>query len=186
MNGLSLTHLGAGTAALLLGCAILAIRKGTANHRTLGWIYVVLTVAALVAILLRTRAAPRPFAGYAAFTLVALAAGVISSYSRSWLRAWRGWHAGLMLLTLLGAAMAAASIAAGVIMSAPSGVLFYRMFNAIIVAFTATALVLIWRSRTIWGAHPGKAEIDARRRYVILVTVSSLVLTAAQWPLAFP
>jgi uncharacterized membrane protein len=186
VNALSLVHIGAGTLAMLLGFAMLAMRKGTFNHKVLGWIYVCLMTIALIAIIARTRSHPAPFAGYAVFTLFALAAAVMSSRRRKSLSAWRGWHAGLMLVTLLGATMAAASIGTGALFGATSGALFYRVFNLIIVTFTAMALLLVWRSRTVWGVRLSDKELVTRRRYAMVVATSSVALVAAQWPLAFP
>ena len=186
MSALSLIHLAAAFGAMLLGFAVLALRKGTARHRILGWIYVCSLLLALTAILIGTRSHPAPFAGYAIFIVAAIAAAVGSSRFRSSVRAWRGWHAGLMLLTLLGSVMAASSIGAGAITGALSGPLFYRMFNVIILLCTPFALILMWRSRTIWGTRPSAVDLRARRRYTLLVALSSTALIVAQWPLAFP
>lgn len=186
MSLLSFLHITLNLAALLLGVVILVMRKGTARHRLLGWIYVAAMCMGLGAILLRTRLHPPPFAVYAVFILGVLAASILSARFGSLVRAWRSWHAGLMLLSFLGSIMAAASIAAGVIAAAPSGPIFYQLFNIIICVFTLLALGIIWRSSVLWGVEPRPAEAAARRHYLLVVVTSSSLLVLAQWPLAFP
>ena len=186
MNTASLFHIGSGFVSLVIGFVVLGMRKGTRKHRWFGWLYVVLMATSLLAILYRTRATPPPFAGYAVFVLFVLIAAIASSRRRTTLRSWRGWHAGLMLLTLLGSIMAATSIGAGVMSGASSGPVFYQLFNAIIVVFTGIALTLVWRNRTVWGTRLDDGDLAARRKYAVIVSASSLALVFAQWSLAFP
>jgi uncharacterized membrane protein len=184
MTPLSLLHLAAGLRAQLAAGAIFALPKGSRLHKVLGWTYVVAMGTSLVAILVRTQLAPRPFVLYAVGVVVALAAAVAASRARRRLPTWRAWHGALMALTTLAALMAMAGIVGGVLLDATVGPPFYRQFNVAIVALTVVGLGVIARRPAIWGRHPRPAERRARGKYVVLVLASSAALVAGQWPLA--
>jgi uncharacterized membrane protein len=184
MHPLSLVHFGAGLLALLAACVIFALPKGSRLHRVLGWTYVMAMGTSLVAILVRTALAPRPFVLYAIGVVAVLVAAVAMSRLRRRVVAWRAWHGALMALTCLAALMAMAGIAGGVALGATEGPAFYRQFNVAIAVLTALGLAFIVRRPVIWGRTPRPVEETARRRYAALVLVSSAALVAGQWPLA--
>lgn len=186
MNPLSLLHLGTGLLAVLAACVIFALPKGSRLHRVLGWTYVIAMGASLLAILVRTALAPRPFVVYAVGVALVLAAAVAVSRARRHVPAWRAWHGGLMALTCLAALMAMGGIVGGVALGMDSGAPFYRQFNVVIAVFTVAGLAFIATRPVVWGRAPRAVEAQARRRYVALVLASSAALVAGQWPLAFP
>ena len=70
-------HLAAALAALLLGIAILTRRKGTFNHRTLGWSWIALMAgAALSSVFIRDYRIPN-IAGYTPIHLLTLTVAVL-------------------------------------------------------------------------------------------------------------
>jgi len=186
MSLLSLVHAIAGLVSVLVGIVILSLRKGDRRHRILGWVYVATMAISLVGILARVYERAPPFAAYAVLVLVVLAAAVTVSRRRRQVEAWRAWHGALMTLTLVGSTMAMASIFGGLAIGATSGPPFYRLFNAIIAVFTAVGLWLIATRPVIWGVRAGARELAVRRRYLAFATTASLLLIAAQWPLAYP
>jgi uncharacterized membrane protein len=184
MGILGLLHAISGLGALLVAMAIIALPKGSRVHRVLGWTYASLMAVGLVAILVHTRNAPPPFAGYAVFVIGLLLVAIAVSRYRARIAAWRAWHGALMSLTILGALMAFGSIVGGLAIGASSGPPFYRLFNVIIIAMTALGVVLIASMRVIWGRQPRPAEQIARIVFATLTIASSLALVLAQLPLA--
>jgi uncharacterized membrane protein len=184
MHPLSLFHLAAGLLAVLAACAIFALPKGSRLHRVLGWTFVVAMGASLVAILVRTALAPRPFVAYAGGVLLVLVAAVTMVRARRRIAAWRAWNGALMALAFLAALMAMAGLAGGVAIGATSGPAFYRQFNIVIAVLTVAGLAFVATRPVIWGRAPRPPEQAAKRRYAALVLVSSAVLVATQWPLA--
>ena len=180
----SLVHRGAGALALLVALAIFALPKGSRLHRWLGWTYVVAMGASLLAILVRTAFAPRPFVLYAVGVVAVLAIAATLPRVRRRVAAWRAWHGALMALTTLAALIALTGIIGGVLVGATSGPPFYRQFNVVIAVLTAAGLAFIALRPVIWGRAPRPQEQSARRRYAALVLVSSALLVAGQWPMA--
>lgn len=97
-------HAGAALAALAVGAFVLAIPKGTASHRALGWLWVILMAgAALTSFAIASR--PGQFSLlhiFSAWTLIALVLGLRHRY-----RGERRDHAWTMGLTFLGLVAAA-------------------------------------------------------------------------------
>jgi uncharacterized membrane protein len=184
MHPLSLFHLGAGLLAVLAACVIFALPKGSRLHRVLGWTFVVAMGASLLAILVRTALAPRPFVVYAGGVLLVLVAAVAMTRARRRVVAWRAWHGALMALSCLAALMAMGGLVGGVALGATSGPAFYRQFNVVIAVLTVAGLAFIAMRPVLWGRVPRPAEATARRRYAALVLASSAALVAGQWPLA--
>ena len=102
------------SAALLLAAAVFARRKGTASHRTLGWIYVacmlILNAAALG--VYQITGIWGPFHWLALVSLATLCAGMLPAIRRSagrWQTGWLGYHSHFMAWSAIGLAAAGAS-----------------------------------------------------------------------------
>ena len=184
MSVLGLFHAACGLGALLVAVAIIALPKGSRAHRMLGWTYACLMAMGLVAILVRTRNAPPPFAGYAVFVIGLLIVAIVVSRRRAHIAAWRAWHGALMSLTIMGAVIAFGSIVGGLAIGASSGPPFYRLFNFLIVGMTAVGVAMIASTSVIWGRQPRVPERRARVGFGVLSIASSLALVIAQVPLA--
>jgi uncharacterized membrane protein len=184
MSWLSIAHLLGGTISVLAALAIFALRKGSRQHRWLGWVYVVSLAISLVGIIIRTMARPHPFGGYAAFALVLIFGAVVAVRMRKRFEAWRSWHGALMSLTMLGSLMAIGSIVGGVVVGDGNGPAFYRMFNAIIIVFTVLGLWVINTRRVIWQGRSGEMDGAARIRFNLLAVAASALLVVAQLPMA--
>lgn len=180
----SWVHLIGAVVSLIAGLLIFRLRKGDRRHRVLGWIYVLGLGSSLVGIVIRTAPHPRPFAAYAVFCLLLITASIAASRFRDRVDAWRSWHASLMSLTYVGSAMAALSIAGGVLVGASSGPAFYRMFNVLIVAVTGVGLWLINTRRAVWPNPSVDPVRTARFRFSALAISAAGLLVLTQVPLA--
>jgi uncharacterized membrane protein len=184
MNPLSLLHLVAAAAALVIGFIMVRLPKGNHRHRVFGWWYVGLMSIGLIGILIRRWRDPHPFLAYAVMILIVLAIAVAVLRGRKQLPTWRAWHGSLMALTLLGATLAASSVVGGALIGDGSGAPFYRLFNVLIAFGTLAGLGIINTRRVLWGQTTRVRA--ARWWYSTLVIASSAALIAGQWPMAFP
>jgi uncharacterized membrane protein len=180
MSSHSLAHVLLGAIALILGVCVVALRKGDARHRALGWSYVAFMGTSLVAILAGARGHLRPFHGYAAVILGALIAAAWVPRLRARIRAWRSLHAALMSLSILGAFIAVGGVLGGVLLGIATGPAYYRMFDGIIVAFTAVGLAVIGTRPIIWGRTVREPDRRARAWFSSFVVAISLALVVAQ------
>jgi uncharacterized membrane protein len=178
---LSLFHVALGLLAVMIGLAILALRKGDPRHRALGWTYVGFMLASLAAIITQGLRHPTPFHGYAALIMGAVMMAILVSRSRGRFAAWRSWHGALMSLSLLGAAVAIGGVIGGVVLGVGRGPVYYRMFNAVIVCFTAVGLWTINTRPVIWGRSVGPQQDRVRLKFNGFVIAMSAALVVAQW-----
>ncbi len=65
-----------------------------------------------------------------------------------------------------------------------NGPAFYRMFNGVILVFTALGLWLINTRKVIWQRQLGVQDHGARIRFSLLAASASALLVVAQLPLA--
>jgi uncharacterized membrane protein len=177
---LALVHVLSGLAAVIVGCAILGLRKGDRRHRLLGWVYVVAMLASLAAIFLNGLRAPTPFHGYAAVVACGIVAAIVATRRRDRITAWRSWHAALMLFSLLGAAIAIGGVAGGLALGVARGPAYYRMFNVVIVCGTAAGLWFLGTRTSVWGRHLRPAERRARLWFTGLAAAVTSLLVLAQ------
>src|SRR5207249_7579473 len=80
-----------------------------------------------------------------------LMAAVLASRYRRRLPDWRSWYAALMSFSMLGAAVAIGGVVGGMALGMGKGPAYYRMFNLVIVCFTAVGLTIINTRPVIWG-----------------------------------
>jgi hypothetical protein len=182
MSMLSIVHVLLGLMAVSLGLLILGLRKGDPRHRVLGWLYLGCILMSLTAIIVGGLSHPTPFHGYAAVVMGALMAGVLASRFRSRLPDWRSWHAALMSFSMLGAAVAIGGVVGAVALGVGKGPAYYRMFNVVIVCFTALGLWIINTRSVIWGPWYGPRR-RPRLWFGGFVVAISIALILAQWAL---
>lgn len=181
MSPFSIIHAALGLATLGIAAAVFLMRKGERRHRVLGWAYASLMIVSLAAILVRD-ANWRPFHGYAAFILCAVAAAVAASRWRGAIGAsWRAWHATLMSLSALAALIATLGVIEGLIIGPQDAAGFYRAFNITIAVCTAAGLWFINTRTVIWGRDIARRTRTARTAFSALVAITSSSLIWSQW-----
>jgi len=180
MSTLSIVHVLLGLVAVSIGSVILALRKGDSRHRVLGWLYLGCILTSLTAIMARGLSHPTPFHGYAAVIMGVLMAAVLASRFRSHVPDWRSWHAALMSFSMLGAAVAIGGVVGGLALRVGKGPAYYRMFNLVIVCFTALGLSIINTRPVIWGPLVAARRRRLRFWFSAFVVTISIALVAAQ------
>jgi uncharacterized membrane protein len=183
MSTLSIVHVLVGLAAVIIGSVVLARSKGDARHKLLGWVYVGCLMTSLTAIIIRGLAHPVPFHGYAAAILGGIIVAILMSRRRDRVASWRAWHASLMSLSMLGAFVAIGGVVGGVALGVGKGPAYYRMFNAVIVCFTAVGLWVINRRPVIWGRLVERREARARMWFNVFAVAITALLVFTQWAL---
>lgn len=172
----SLVHIAAGALALLVGGAILALRKGDRRHKLLGRAYLAAMGVALAIVIARGAVRLTPFHLYAVLVAIAL----IGAFAAPRLRfpAWRAWHAALMSFSILGALVAVGGVVAGVALGVGTGPAFFRAFNLVIVGATTIGLLLI--DLKIWRTARTPSERRARVAFHAATIVATAAIVVAQ------
>lgn len=181
MSGLSLVHIFAALAAMIIGTVIFAVRKGDRRHVVLGWMYVVLMVTGLVAILLAAGRSARPFHWYALIVTCGVIAAVAISRLRARYPGWRSWHGALMSFSMLSGVVAVGGVIGGLALGLGSGPEYYRMFNVVILVVTGTGLGLLLTRPVIWGRTANGRDNSSRARFALGAVAVSVSLIASQW-----
>jgi uncharacterized membrane protein len=167
--------------AVAIGFVILGLSKGDPRHRLLGWTYAGCMVAGLTSIIVQGLSHPTPFHGYAAFMTGGVTAAILASRFRNRIGGWRSWHGALMSLSLLGGVIAIGGVIGGLALGVGKGPVYYRMFNGVIVLFTAVGLWIINTRPVIWGRKPPPEHRRVRLWFNGAVITVSGVLVLAQW-----
>jgi len=178
-----MVHVLVGLLAVIIGSMILARRKGDARHKFLGWVYFGCLLTSLTAIIVRGLSHPVPFHGYAAAILGGIFVAILMSRLRDRVASWRAWHASLMSLSMLGAFVAMGGVVGGALLGVGRGPVYYRMFNAVIVGFTAVGLWVIDRRPVIWGRVVEGREGRVRLWFNVFAVTITALLVFAQWVL---